>query len=688
MGMLIISFIALVSVFCNVEKMLAQERFSTYGIDDIVEQFVCENEENVNTVEEIKHMLYEFAENPLNLNVATKEELELLPFLSPKQIENILFYIYNYGKMHSIYELRLIEEMDMTTIQLLTMFVTVENDDTSGDIQGFKNMFKYGKSEFYTRLSTGIQHKKGYDNVTDSIREKYPGSYYLGSPFYNSVRYRYYYKNNLSIGVVAEKDPGEEFFRNTNRKGYDFYSMHFYVGGIKWLKSFALGSYKANFGKGLVISNDFYMGKSLYAANMIGRNTGIKKHSSTDEVNFFHGIAGTVSFSNFEISMLYSFRKPDASVDNMLVTSFKKDGYHRLRRDIENRKSVNNNILGSNIKYKGDFFNIELTSVYNILNRMLKPENKVYNVFYPSGRKFFNLSFAYDFRWKNIFFSGETAIDEKGNIATLNSLNFYPTNGLNLFLIHRYYDMEYSSLTSSSFASGGMIQNESGIFMGMESSLSSMFKINLTFDSYRYPWLKYYTDKSSSGEEISSRITVSPGYNLSFYLDYRFRCEERDYTYNSSETYTLKRRSNRLKLYSGYVSGDVFSIKTYIDYSYSNIAGYTNSHGVALTQNISLKPNSLPVKISWVYSLFDTDDYDSRIYIYTKNLPYAFYFPSVYSRGLYFAGVVRYDFRKLLTLSFRYSITFFDDAEKIGSGAEEISGNKRDDIGFSVIVRF
>lgn len=37
--------------------------------------------------------LSEIAEHPFNINTITKEELEQLPFLSDKMIENILYYI-------------------------------------------------------------------------------------------------------------------------------------------------------------------------------------------------------------------------------------------------------------------------------------------------------------------------------------------------------------------------------------------------------------------------------------------------------------------------------------------------------------------------------------------------------------------------------------------------------------------
>ena len=45
------------------------------------------------------------AQHPVNLNTATREELERMPFLTASQVEDILFYIYRYGQLKSMKEL-------------------------------------------------------------------------------------------------------------------------------------------------------------------------------------------------------------------------------------------------------------------------------------------------------------------------------------------------------------------------------------------------------------------------------------------------------------------------------------------------------------------------------------------------------------------------------------------------------
>ena len=62
-------------------------------------------------LEELSHRLTQ----KLNLNTATRQQLEIFPFLSDIQVENLLAYVYIHGDMQTLYELQLVEEMDKAT---------------------------------------------------------------------------------------------------------------------------------------------------------------------------------------------------------------------------------------------------------------------------------------------------------------------------------------------------------------------------------------------------------------------------------------------------------------------------------------------------------------------------------------------------------------------------------------------
>ena len=75
--------------------------------------------------DELEDLAY-LRDDPLDLNTATREQLERFPFLNARQVENIQAYVYLHGPMQSIYELMLVPGMDRLTAELLQPFVCVK----------------------------------------------------------------------------------------------------------------------------------------------------------------------------------------------------------------------------------------------------------------------------------------------------------------------------------------------------------------------------------------------------------------------------------------------------------------------------------------------------------------------------------------------------------------------------------
>lgn len=101
------------------------------------------------------------------------------------------------------------------------------------------------------------------------------------------------------------------------KKGYDYYSFYCLLKTSGRLKSLALGNYKLSFGQGLVLSTDFRLGKTFSMSTSEYRTGGIRKHSSTDEYNYFRGVAATMELLRcLELSVFYSHRSMDGVVKN------------------------------------------------------------------------------------------------------------------------------------------------------------------------------------------------------------------------------------------------------------------------------------------------------------------------------------------------------------------------------------
>ena len=164
-------------------------------IEDVVE-YVSENEESENVdIDRIYDDLQYLYEHKINLNTATRDQLERLPFLSRVQIENILAYVYITHGIKSIYELQLIDGIDFFVQRLLLHFVFVGDMRDESMAWNAKEIFGHMRHELFSRIDADLEQRRGYAE-----------NKYLGSPLYEQFRYAFgAAKNRIQAGLVCEK---------------------------------------------------------------------------------------------------------------------------------------------------------------------------------------------------------------------------------------------------------------------------------------------------------------------------------------------------------------------------------------------------------------------------------------------------------------------------------------------------
>lgn len=627
-----------------------------------------------NELEELSNRLQE----PVNLNSATREQLEQFPFLSDIQIEHLLAYIYIHGQMETIYELQLVEELDRQTIQYLLPFVCIKAINNEPAFR-WKTMLKdagrYGKNEVLTRLDIPFYKRKGYEHT------------YLGPSVYNSVKYTFRYRDQLYAGGVAEKDAGEPFAALHNRYGYDYYSFYLLLQNCGRLKSLAVGNYRLSFGQGLVMSTDYLMGKTIYASSFNNRSAGIKSHSSTDEYNYFRGVATTVALTKrLSVSAFYSHWNMDGVVTDGEITSVYKTGLHRSRKEADKKNLLTSQLTGGNVSYQQNHIRLGITGVYYVFNRPYEPELTGYSKYNIHGNHFYNLGIDYAYRWRRFSFQGETAIGKQG-WASLNRLQYSPVQDIQFMLIHRFYSYDYWAMYAHSFGEGSTVQNEQGYYVGLETTPFSHWRFFVSFDLFSFPWKKYRINKPSRGTDGLIQATFTPRTNLSMYLKYRYKQKERDLT-GSKGTLTLPIFHHQLRYRLNYSLNDVFSSRTTLDYNHFHSQDRAATKGYQVTQMISSQLPWTRLFADVQGSYFCTDDYDSRVYVSEKGLLYTFYTPSFQGRGFRCAVRLRYELNKHWLFITKFGETIYLNRNEIGSGNDLIYGNKKADIQMQLRIKF
>lgn len=501
-----------------VDKVGAQH----YSWEEFVEKISVDEYEDGEDLSPLLEELAALHEHPFNLNTATKDDLEQLPFLDGDEIEEILAYVYRYGPMQSLGELMLIEELDYQTRQFLTLFVYVENPVEEKEKLRLKTLLKGGRHEVTSRLDVPLYKRDGYKIPEDEVLLKNPNKVYLGNPLYHNIRYTYQYRNRLFWGFTAEKDAGEPFGSYGN-KAYDAYSFHFLLKDCGKLTALALGDYRLGFGEGLVVNSDFSLGKSTLF-NMGDTRPSIKKFSSTSETSFFRGIAAAFRFGRVDMSAFYSYLPTDATLrKDGTISSLKTDGLHRTLLELSKKHNVTEQSVGTDVTWNTGYFSLGATVFYQHFSRSFSKGTELYRQYYPDGKDFLNAGLHYRWHRDRFSFSGETAFSSVyGGWATLNKAIYRFNHRYSMVALQRLFTYQYVGLRANSFSEGGAVRNESGFYTGVEASPLNELKLSAYVDYFYFPWAKFGIPHTSEGVEgvfqvdwvVSGKWELSGRYQL------------------------------------------------------------------------------------------------------------------------------------------------------------------------------
>ena len=96
-------------------------------------------------------------------------------------------------------------------------------------------------------------------------------------------------------------------------------------------------------------------------------------------------------------------------------------------------------------------------------------------------------------------------------------------------------------------------------------------------------------------------------------------------------------------------------------------------------------------------TIFETDNYDTRVYLYEPDLLYSFSLPAYYGKGLHYNINLHKDFSRLilhagkhfrLSAGLKWSQTFYPGYASIGTGLDLIPGNRKSELKAQVLVQW
>ena len=663
-------------------------------IDSFIQDLFNQNQQDSNiNYEDLYESLYQLYTQPLNLNSAERADLNNLYFLSQEQVNNFLNYRSTNGNLLSIYELQSIPGFDLQVINKLLPFVIVEDDRTDHRPISEK-IFSEKNHYFLYRQGRVLQTQKGFQNPrTSSTGRIY--QHYLGSQDKIYARYRVSHSNDYSFGFTGEKDAGEQIIWNNKTKGMDFWSFHGQLQNRGHWKNIVVGDYLLQFGQGLVTSAGFSVGKGAETITTIRKNNlGIRPYSSSLETGFFRGAAATYNYGKFNITGFASGINRDATLLTQkdsteeietFISSMQTSGYHRTNHELDVKNSIREKAVGGNLLYKSanNNFEIGFTHLTNWYDHYLQHNPGLYNQYDFKGKQnsVSGLSFSYNFQ--NFNFFGEAAQSLGGGKGLVGGFVSSLTSRIEFSMLLRQYDKNFHSFYANAFGENTNNNNERGVYWGLKINPNRKWQISAYYDQFKFPWLKYQVSSPSNGYEYLLRVSLRPSKTILLYG--QMREENKGHNIPSAlsildsvapalrQNYTFNIDINATK--------NIF-LRSRVQFSDYNFNGKTTG-GYAIIQDINFEKGKW--QLSTRLALFDTDDYNNRQYAYEKDVLYSFSLPEYYNRGMRTCLMLQYKLFRYASVWLRYAQTDIRNMKTIGSGLDEINGQKKSEIKFQVM---
>lgn len=659
------------------------------AIEEKIENIANTADESVDLTELTEQLQY-LVNHPMDLNTISQDELMQSGLLSEVQANAIIMHRMKTGKFISLYELQVLNYFSLSDINKLLPYVTISPAENV--TQTLKKIFTNGDSRLLLRGVRYLETQEGFRNGTaaNDTDAAYPGS-----PWKFYTQYQYRYKQKFSFNVTAEKDAGEEFFKGTQKNGYDFYSGHIAIRDMGIIKTAVIGDYDLNYGQGLTLFTGLAFGKSPDVASVRRIARGIKPYSSVNEVLFKRGAAVSIGFDNISFDAFYSNRKRDVvfvQADSLLqedyFTSFYESGYHRTVNELLGKNLVQEELIGGNISYHKHNFQVGVTGLSSRFNVKFIKTPQLYSQFDATGSTFNKAGLDYSWLYRNINFFGEFSRCENGAVAYINGAIVSLGSMATLSIVNRNYPRNFNNYYSNGFKEGSTTKNEKGTYAGLVIKPNRFWTLSGYMDQFTSPWLKFGIDAPSKGYEYLYQLTWTPSRQIEMYFRGRRTLKQENTAEDVPIDYLVDRVQDNYRFNLSYKISRAVTIKSRVEVVKVGYTEKKTENGFMIYQDVIFKPLSSPFSGSVRYGIFDTDSYDSRIYTYENDILYQYSIPFFYEKGFRYYVTLKYKINRMADVWVRFAQTVYSNQDTYGSGLDEIRDNKRSEIKLQLRLQF
>ena len=650
-------------------------------LESVLEQI--ESEEPDAELAELYQLIQDLLSHPLDLNHATMDELLQIPNLTHRLARSVIIHRDEYGPYTSVEGLMDVSGIGPVTFERILPFVTVTGDQN----RGVTNLFNRGswtqnsRFEGYSRYRRVTQAQEGY------LRPDSLGGFH-GAPY--SYYQRFYYRSrHLSLNLTQDKDPGETL---TYPAGFDYTSWHVAIQNREGLQSLIIGDYSVSFGQGLLLWSGGAFGKSSNAVGGVVKNErGVRPYTSAQESAGFRGVAVTVG-EQIQFTGFYSDRQRTASEAGGGNVNFPTaSGLHRTSNEIDRRNNLGQVTYGGRIRALFSMGYVGVSAFHNHFDRNIATGRNPYQRGLFSGQE--RSGYSTDFRLLLDRFQifGEAAYTDNGGYGWITGAIYRIDPRTDVAISYRYYDPFLQSIFGAGFGEqSGIPRNEEGFYFGLRHSINAQFRVDGYVDFFRFPSPRFQTSQPTSGADSLLRIEFQPNRSTNLYTLIRVKSREHEVTGLNRfgrEYRTLNHHTRaNVRFHSEYQLLRNLRLRLRFDLIRTKTAVGDLFWGTLLFKDVRFRPFS-NFRMDARITIFDADDFESRLYQFENDLLYVLSNTMLFDRGQRAYILFHYRPTNQIEIWFKAATTVYENRHVIGSGLNQIIGNRRSDIGIQMRLR-
>lgn len=448
----------------------------TSVIDDIIEQLRWQMADEMDSLLllDVQEDLEDLMQHPINLNAASASQLGRLPFLTGRQIDEILLYAYHHPYVE-LYELQQVPLLTAKDIHNLLPFVCI--GEAPREPENPRQWFRY--AEHRILLRTDARQIEATDWAAGA------------DPFALRLQYHLRATKHLQMSLQMRRDANEPFYVPHKTYGMDFYGGSVSLSDIGCLSKAVAGDYRISWEQGLVMGMTPGIGTT--GVRRTGKpGTGLRAVTTPVEYDFLRGGAAELTWGEWHLSLAASYRRIDGVARQGVFRSIRRTGYHRTEGELAGKRGVGQQVYAAQLGWHRGDVKVSLSAVAHLLSDTLRPINTYYNAHYFRGRRQWVTGAAFTWRTGDWYLFGEAAAasnERWGGAAILGARYLLPEQATELLAVARYYSPWYDNLLGGADYMVSRAHDERSVEVGADSHIGQNVQLQASVRSgyFRYP---------------------------------------------------------------------------------------------------------------------------------------------------------------------------------------------------------